>query len=72
MSPRALRVPTPVLRACQAGACAAAPSGLLRLLRRPRGRSLRWATGGATNATSRSTSGQDLPMWRETPLAGGG
>ena len=81
MSPRAARIPVPVLRACRAGACGAAPSGLLCLSRRPRsqrpprqsgGGSLRWATGVAANATLRSTSGQDLPMWGETPPVGGG
>lgn len=78
MSPRAVRVPAPVLRPYWAGACGAAPSGLLCLSRRPRsprqsgGGSLRWATGVAANAPLRSTSGQDLPMWGETPPAGGG
>ena len=78
MSPRAVRVPAPVLRPCWAGACGAAPSGLLCLSRRPRsprqsgGGSLRWATGAAANATARSTFRQDLPMWWERPPTGRG
>ena len=81
MSPRAARIPAPVLRACRAGACGAAPSGLLCLSRRPRsprppsqsnGGSLRWATGVAANATARSTFRQDLPMWWERPPTGRG